>query len=201
MDISASTYTAAIALTKMNIRTISYRCVTLSTLKHTLLETYIDHILICIFILVSSPTLFGPGGNADSEDQKTEEAAISRASLFAAHYFMSPMSSLFKAVLDSMAHTASKNLHEHVNIALTTCFRDEASYQEAKALVDKVCDDDLQAAHLLKLLNEKDAFSHDIIAFANGTMKDSDMPLVYFASILRYYVSTTCTYVIVLMCS
>jgi hypothetical protein len=144
--------------------------------------------------------LFGENATTDSEDQITnpsEDAAISRAGLFNSHYFMSPISALFKAVLDVRAYTASDKSHEHVNIASTTCFSDQASYQEAKALADKaLLDGALQGARLFALVNEKDAFCHDVIAFANGTMDDSDMPLVYVASIMRYYVSTTCTYVI-----
>jgi hypothetical protein len=48
-------------------------------------------------------------------------------------------------------------------------------------------------SRLLTLLSDKDAFNRDVISFANGTMKDSFMPIVYVAAIMRYYVSTTST--------
>jgi hypothetical protein len=110
------------------------------------------------------------------------------------------MSALFKAILDARPYTKSEATHEHVNVA-TTCFMDTASYKEAAATVEgcnRYVDDALLAegaavSRLLTLLSDKDAFNRDVISFANGTMKDSFMPIVYVAAIMRYYVSTTST--------
>lgn len=121
-----------------------------------------------------------------------EEAAISRAALLISHYFLSPMSAMFKALLDALSYTTSETNHEHVTVA-TTCFMDTDSYDEAVKLLDKNNDKDATASRFLALLSDKDAFNRAIIDFAKGTMKDSDMPIVYGASILRNSVSTTCT--------
>lgn len=130
----------------------------------------------------------------DSEEEKTEddseEAAISRAALTISNFFLSPMSALYKSLLDALHH--SETNHEHVTVA-TTCFMDTDSYDVAVELLQKNTDKDATASRFLALLSDKDAFNRAIIDFAKGTMKDSDMPIVYGASILRNYVSTTCT--------
>ena len=155
--------------------------------------------------------MYGKAATAENEEQtalksadigdmkKCEAAAISRAGLLISHFFMSPMSALFKAILDARSYTKTETPHEHVNVA-TTCFMDTASYKEAAAAVEGFNDDDAlllaegaAVSRLLTLLSDKDAFNRDVISFANGTMKDSFMPIVYVAAIMRYYVSTTST--------